>query len=172
MKLKRFLPLPALVFVLGSCGSDPPEPTRNPETNARLPEGLILSERPEGGVPLASVKTAASVGDTVTFLARIGGRKKPFAEGRAVMVVIDPGLSPCTEECGARWYYCCETPETKLANTASVQIVDEKGATLALSLKGQSGLEELKHVAIVGDVVEKDDNGLFVVNAKGIFVGP
>lgn len=145
------------------------------QASSGLPEALLLDAEPAGAEPLASVKQSAKQGDAVKFQARIGGRAKPFVDGRAVMVVIDRALPSCADNkgdlCPVPWDFCCETQETILSNTATVQFVDDSGKPLKLSVKGQHGLEELAAVTVVGKVESKDDSGQFVVNATGIYVG-
>ena len=134
---------------------------------------LLLKAKPQGAKSLAAVKESASVGDEVAFEARIGGRSEPFVENRAVMVVIDPSLPSCADNGGAcpiPWDYCCEAPATLVANTATVQWVDDEGRPRDGSLKGRGGLEELAWITVVGEVAMKDDSGVFVVNATGVFL--
>jgi len=135
---------------------------------------LLLGAKPEGAVPLASVKESAKKGDRVVFEARIGGRGKPFVDNRAIMVVIDPSLPSCADNegdtCAVPWDYCCETPETLVANTASVQWVGEDGRPRSFSLENRGGLEALDWITVVGEVSMKDESGLFVVNATGVFL--
>ncbi len=144
------------------------------QASASLPDGVLLAKKPGGAQPLADVKGSAKKGDEVKFNARVGGRKKPFVDGRAVMVVIDPSLPSCADNegdsCPIPWDYCCETQEILAANTATVQFLDDAGKPLTLSLKGQMGLKELDWITIVGKVENRDDAGLFVVNATGLFI--
>jgi len=174
MKTTILLLLLASTLSLPGCGSGdadspPPEATGSP-----LPDTLFLDREPDGARPLRAVKESARPGDEVTFRARIGGREKPFADDRAVMVVIDPSLPSCADvegdSCPVPWDYCCETPESLVANTATVQLVDADGEPLAASLEGRDGLDKLAWITVVGTVQNKDDTGLFVVNASGLFV--
>ena len=57
-----------------------------------------------------------------------------------------------------------------LQERVSGQIVGDDGKPLALSLKGQGGIEELVTITVVGVVTEKNDEGLMVVNASGVHV--
>ncbi len=139
-----------------------------------LPDGIMLSSAPADAKPLGEVKKSAKKGDKVTFVARVGGTKHPFVDGRATMIVIDSSLAACDaledDDCATPWDYCCEPRESKTANSATVQIVGDDGKPLALSLKGQGGIEELVTITVVGVVTEKNDEGLMVVNASGVHV--
>lgn len=177
--MKSFLNVIALgLLVLVGCSSEDPKSEGKAQESTResagLPESVFLARTPDGAKPLSEVKGKAKDGDEVKFTARIGGRKKPFVEGRAVMVVIDPALPSCADNaddaCPVPWDYCCETQEDLAANTATVQFVDDGGKPLSVSLKGQRGLKELDWVTVVGIVEKTETGGLFVVNATGLFV--
>lgn len=140
-----------------------------------LPEGALLAAAPAGAKPLPEVKKSAQKGDTVVFTARIGGRHEPFVKSRAVMVVIDPAIPSCSDmgeddHCPTPWDYCCEAPEAITAGTATVQFVGADGKPLPVELQGQGGLAPLATITVTGVVAEKDDSGLFIVNATGIHV--
>ncbi|MHC4391247.1 MAG: hypothetical protein ACYTFT_02675 [Planctomycetota bacterium] len=141
-----------------------------------FPPTLLLSARPDGAKPLTQVRTGAKVGDEVVFEARVGGRVKPWVEGRAVMVVIDPALVPCSEMdmedgCDTPWDYCCESTETLTTNTATVQVSGTGGRPLPLGLEGHGGLKALDRIVVTGVVTVKDE-GAFAVDARGIFRQP
>jgi hypothetical protein len=91
-----------------------------------------------------------------------------------MMVVIDPAIPSCADNegdtCKTPWDYCCETPDDLVRGKATVQFVGADGKPLALSLKGQNGLDPLVTVTVVGTVAERDDSGMFVVNATGVHV--
>ncbi len=158
----------------GDTSSDTPDANNDANAGGMDTAALFLEAKPEGAKPLASIKESAKVGDQVAFEARVGGRGEPFVDNRAVMVVIDPSLPSCKDRhgdvCPIPWDYCCEAPESLVANTATVQWVGDDGTPQPLSLKGQGGLAELAWITVVGEVTMKDDSGLFVVNAKGVFL--
>ena len=74
------------------------------------------------------------------------------------------------DHCATPWDYCCEPPESITAGTATVQFVGADGKPLAVELQGQGGLAPLATITVTGVVAEKDDAGLFIVNATGIHV--
>jgi len=114
----------------------------------------------------------SKVGERVIFAARIAGRADPFVAGRAMMIVSDPRLLPCNErdddQCATPADLCCESRETLLTNTATVQLVDANGRPLPIALNGVEGLAALDHVVIEGVLIERGDSGGFLVNASRI----
>lgn len=175
--LSLAIPL-SLALLAAGCTGEKGSATVTPPgaaSAASLPEGAILASPPAGAKPLPDVKQSAKKGDTVTFVARIGGRLDPFVKGRAMMVVIDPKIPSCADmgeedHCPSPWDYCCESQESITRGTATVQFVGADGKPLAVSIEGQSGLEPLATVTITGVVAEKDEGGTFVVNATGVHV--
>ena len=161
-----------LLVAVGCGGSDGSSGANDPKNT--LPNGFFLTASPAGAQPLSEVKKSANAGDDVVFRCRIGGRKAPFVDGRAIMIVIDPALPSCADNkgdtCPVPWDYCCETPETLVANTATVQLVGNDGKPLKSSLENNNGLSPLAWITVVGNVAEKDASGRFVVNAQGVFV--
>ena len=146
-----------------------------PATNS-LPATLFITERPETAPDLLKVKESAKVGDDVVFLARVGGRAEPFAENFALFVVADPSLVSCElmgeeDHCPIPYDYCCEDPDTLTKGIATIQVVDEKGTPLRTGLQGAGGLEGSKFLVVDGVVSEKNDAGLFTVDARTIWVG-
>ena len=144
------------------------------QTASSIPATLFASSAPSGAKPLFEAKSGAKQGDRVVFEARVGGRKTPFVENRAVFFVTDSSLLSCDQlpgdACQTPWDYCCEPQDNLLANMATVQVVDDSGQPLKVSLETEHGLEPLKTVIIVGTVNQMDEAGTFVVNAESIHV--
>ncbi len=164
----------ALLFTFIGCTTKTDQGTSE-ASQAKASVLPILTTAPSNAVAIPELKRTAKKGDTVTFVARIGGKDPAFVEGRAMMVVIDPKIPSCAvmgEEacCETPWDYCCEPRDSLKAGTVSVQITGEDGRPLATDLKGKHGLNELVTVTIVGVVSEKNDDGLLVIDATGIHV--
>ena len=160
-------------LILTAC-EKPLEPA--PVASATIPTSFFTSTRPANVSDLLAVKETASPGDRVTFLARVGGRANPFVDNVAIFIVADPSLVSCElmgaeDHCPLPWDYCCEAREAIAAGLATVQIVVEGGVPLAVSAEGAGGLEGSKFVVIDGTVLEKNDEGLFTINAESIWVG-
>ena len=113
------------------------------------------------------IKKNAKAGDAVVFLARVGGRVKPFAEKQAIFVAADPSLKSCelmsTEDyCTMPWDYCCTSREDLRMGTATIRILGADGRPVATSAQGAGGLEPLKFIVVEGTVSDRNDEGLFV----------
>jgi hypothetical protein len=166
----------SLVLLTAGCtGGTGSDTIPAPAAVTSLPASAFLAAAPAGAKPLPEVKKSAKKGDTLTFVARIGGRLEPFVAGRAMMIVIDTTIPSCAEmgdedHCPTPWDYCCEPKDSLTAGTATVQFVGTDGKPLAVSIQGLGGLEPLATVTVTGVVAEKDESGVFVVNATGVHV--
>lgn len=141
---------------------------READAQAALPAGVVSTGPIPEAPGLTEVLKGARVGDRVAFAARIAGRAEPFVPRRAMMVVADAALVPIKgdeEGCETNPELCCATREALLAGTATVQIVDERGRAIAVGLAGVEGLKVFDHVFVEGILVERGDEGGFVVNA-------
>ena len=141
-----------------------------------IPASLFTTERTDVSMNLLEAKNSAKVGDSVSFLARVGGRVKPFASGFAMFVVADPSLVSCElkgvmDHCPNPQDYCCEPPEKLKMGLATIQFNDEKGVPLRTTAEESGGLESSKFLIVEGTVLEKNDEGLFTVVADQIWVG-
>lgn len=174
----RSLALLALFLpVLSACdnGKEPDDKKKDGKQQSEQPKAAIsasmfVKTAPDGAVGVREAIKSAKPGQDIVVRAVVGGRKKAFVDGRAILVAIDTALKPCPDEegCPTPWDYCCETKETLLANTMTVQIVDDKGAPIAASLSGVHGLKELVTIVVAGSV--RNAEGSLVVDAKKIHV--
>ena len=172
--------IPALVvLLLGSIGCE----DRNASSTstsvaapAAIPAAFFTSRRPAEVTDLAKVKPTAKKGDAVTFLARVGGRSEPFVNGQAIFTVADPTLLSCElmgeeDHCPVPWDYCCENPNGLRFGSATVRLVGDDDLPLRASAQGAGGLAPARYVVVDGVVADRNDQGLFVVDAKRIWVG-
>lgn len=161
---------------LVACEAQPPPEQASPAPSVSASSDVFTSTRPATAANLTTVKNTAKTGDAVTFLARVGGKRQSFIDGVAVFVVADPSLTSCElmgdeDHCRVPWDYCCEDHDLLTAGLATVRLVDHSGAVLKTSAEGQGGLETLKFVVVEGVVHDRNDDGLFVVDATSIWVG-
>ena len=141
-----------------------------------IPSSSFLSTRPENVKDLVEVKKTAKTGDDVVFLARVGGKVKTFMDSQAIFIAADPGLVSCElmgeeDHCTIPEDYCCEDSQKMKAGLATIQFVDQQGRPLKTSAMNAGGLEPLKFVVINGTVRDRNDDGLFIVDANSVWVG-
>ena len=106
----------------------------------------------------------------VVVAGRVGGSTKPFTEGRASFLIVDPSLK-CTEGCDTPWDFC-ELPNKEVAAARlSVKFVDPSGKTIKGGARELFGLKELSGVVVKGKV-SRDDKDNVIVVASGIYVRP
>lgn len=145
-------------------------------TKATIPSSSFTTSRPGEARDLIEIKKTAMTGDDVVFLARVGGKSKTFMDSRAIFVAADPSLISCElmgeeDHCPIPEDYCCEDPQMMKAGLATIQFVDADGKPIGTSAMGVGGLEPLKYVVINGTVRDRNDDGLFIVDANSVWVG-
>jgi hypothetical protein len=166
-----------LVAALTACSGK--EESNVPPTVAslELPSSFFTETRPNDVKDLVEVKKTAKKGDDVTFLARIGGRgNASFVKTLSMMIVADPTLVSCElmgeeEHCVTPEDYCCEDRDLLSLGLGTIRFMDDKGDSYPFSIEGSHGLETLKYVVVKGNVVDINENGVFVVDASKVWVG-
>ena len=166
------------VILLGCEGKGNEKANKTTTTKAAvgIPAITFMADRPADVQDLAEVKKDAKVGDQVTFLARVGGRGKPFVEKQAIFVAADPSLKSCEliaeeDHCPVPWDYCCENGALLRNGMATIRILGEDGRPLGVNVKGAGGLQAAKFIVVQGTVSDRNDEGLFIVDAGRIWVG-
>jgi len=161
--VKALLAAVSLSFAfLAGCGQDAPK-TGSPGTPAPELAKLALPARPAGAVSVRAAKKADAA-DACAVTGRIGS----VVPGFAVFTLMDASLPYCGEKnkedgCKTPWDYCCESGETRTANSLLVEVRDGKGKPVA----GQLGdLRLLDAVTVVGKLT-KDEHGNHVLLATG-----
>lgn len=174
MKKTILLPTTILALVLASCSEK--EETGKTTSDGDSPlSHLVLDTAPDKPSEIATIRSSAKPGETVTFQGRVMGSEPVFMDGRAVMIMGDPKkMTPCNEkhddECPTPWDVCCDDPDVVTASIVTVQAVDDSGKPVKGSLKGLSGLKELDSVTVTGVIAETSNEENMVVNATGLFV--
>lgn len=139
-----------------------------------IPADVFVDAMPGEVLDVQTLKADGPRKGEVVVRGRIGGRARPFVEGAAVFVLVDSNLKSCNElhgdKCKTPWDYCCETPESIAANTATVQIVGDDGKPIRASAMGAHGLAPLKEVVVRGEIAEGGDAGNLVINVRSIHV--
>jgi hypothetical protein len=141
-----------------------------------IPSSLFVAARPADADDLGKVMVAAKQGDTVRFLGRVGGMREPFVKDSSIFVVADPGLVSCElmgdeDHCAIPWDYCCEDRDRLRTGRATVRFIDDAGRPYRMSAEGAGSLAGSKFVLVEGIVQDKNDEGLFIVDASSVWVG-
>ncbi|MFG0306753.1 MAG: hypothetical protein ACF8Q5_11130 [Phycisphaerales bacterium JB040] len=156
------------VLSLTACSEGEPSTTTSASEST---PAWILASAPADARSVTDIKASAAEGDEVVLRGRIGGRHEPIGTGSPVFTVIDLGLAHCGQNegdsCPTPWDYCCETPETITANSATVQIVNTDGGSIGTS-PADHGFAPLDEVIVVGSVATRPDDRVLTIRATGV----
>jgi hypothetical protein len=170
MRFVLTLMLLSLTTALAGCGGNStPAESASAETSS-ITTPWLLADPPAGAVPVVQARATAREGDQVVVRGRIGGRSDPMSHDVAVFIMMDPVLPSCRDRgdaCQKPWDYCCETPETITANSATVQLVDDANAPIAIDLTGH-GFEPLDEIVVVGTVAPRPTEAVLIIHARKI----
>ena len=171
----RHLSLAVLLAVAVGCGdtgkgkpATDGAPKGDAEAAAAAGKMLLLREEPAGAKGVKEVRASAKTGDDVVVVGRVGGRDKPFTEGMALFLIVDPSLKPATE-CECPWDYCDTKKKDLEAARATVKFVGAEGEPLKVEAREAFGIKELSTVVVKGRAV-RDGAGNLVVVGSGLFV--
>ena len=175
--MKLILITTTLLFLIVGCG-DPNSTVDQPTVTEVIPSSFFVSKRPADVADLVQVKETAKIGDDVTFLARIGGRKNTsFISSISMMIVADPGLISCElmsddeDHCETPEDYCCENLDTLKKSLGTIRFLDDQGDMYPFSAEGSGGMEVLQYIVVTGKVHDMNENGVFIVDASEVWVG-
>ena len=168
--------LAVIPFTSTACKESKPASNASTVTSATIPAAYFTKNRPEDVKNLIEVKPTAAIGEDIVFLARVGGRVDPFVDGIAIFQVADPGLESCElmgeeDHCPVPWDYCCEDMAAVTAGSATIRIVGDDGEPLSASAQGAGGLAPARFLVVDGTVTDKNSDGVFVIDARRIWVG-
>lgn len=169
--MSRYL-VPLVAFVVG-CGVQgtvtipAPKSTPAPVASAEGKKWLLSTE-PAAAKGVLAVREAVKDGEEVVVIGQVGGAAKPFTEGRASFLIVDPSLKP-TDGCETPWDFC-EYKKTEVAAARLlVKFVDGVGKTVKGEPRELFGIKELSAVVVTGKV-QRDDKDNVVVVASGMYV--
>jgi len=138
-----------------------------------IPIGLMVDSAPEGAVDVADARRTAKVGERVVVRGRVGGDAQPFVDGRAAVTIVGAAVRDCSEAaegaCKTPWDACAMPRTEVVANSATVQVVDERGEPIRTDLRGRRDLRELSEVTVSG-VVTSTSDGALIIRATTIHV--
>ncbi len=164
-------------LTLISCGEkETTEADSSPATGATL-ESVIVKTEPADAKSITEVRKAVEVGKEVTLAGKVMGRKDPFIEGRALLMLGDPAkITSCDlmpgDSCVTPWDVCCDDNDVIKASTATIQVVDADGKLIKQGLKGVNGIKELSQLVITGTIAEGSNADNLLINATAIYVKP
>ena len=158
-----------------SCGEKETTDTDSPPTSGDGLESIIVKSEPAGAKSITEVRTAIEVGKQVTLAGKVMGRKDPFIDGRALLMLGDPAkITSCDlmpgDSCVTPWDVCCDDNDVIKASTATIQVVDADGKLIKQGLKGVNGIKELSQLVITGTIAEGSNADNLLINATAIFV--
>ena len=153
-------------LVLTACDQTSSEPqTSTPD--------WLLTQAPSNSVDVAAAKRSVTEGQTIVIRGRIGGSANPITLESGVLLLMDPAIPPCSDNpsdaCVIPWDYCCETPDTKIANTATIQLRDASGTPIALT---PTDLAPLDTLIIIGTVGPRPNKETLMIYATNIYKEP
>jgi len=159
----------SLSLVLAACSEN--SSTTSSASSSDVPT-WVLTTAPDNAETVLALKASAKEGDEVVLRGRIGGRMEPLTAGSSVFTVVDLQLPHCGQNpgdsCRTPWDYCCETPETIAANSATIQIVDAGGRSLDSS-PAEHGFAPLDEVIVIGSVAPRPDDRVLTLRATGVY---
>jgi hypothetical protein len=165
-----FSALCAATLLVAGCERAADEEAGSLEHGAATGSNWLLAQAPADAVGVAAAKASAAEGDEVVVRGRIGGRKDPMSADSPVFIIMDPAIPSCADNagdgCPTPWDYCCETPESLAANTATVQLVDETGTPLVVD--ATASLEPLDEVIVTGTVGPRPEETVLTIRATGV----
>lgn len=131
------LALTAVVTLTAGCGSSGnPSPGNGDASKGKAAltaridgQSYLLAAEPAGVRGVIDTRKTAKDGDEIVVAGQVGGSTKPFTEGRASFLIVDPSLKP-SDECDTPWDFC-ELPNKEVAAARlTVKFVGADGKTL------------------------------------------
>jgi hypothetical protein len=161
------------MLALAACDDGAPAAGTTPAPAAGGAPAWVLAAAPADAVGVKAAKAEAKEGDAIVLRGIIGGEMKPVSPESPVVRIVDAGLfNRCTAEddhCATPWDYCCADPADVIANSATVQIVDERGNAITGDPTA-GGLAPLDEIVVVGTVGPRATNEVLIVKATGVFL--
>lgn len=168
----------AACTLLAACG-DKKNTNSNtpPASSADGLEAVALQQMPDEALSITEIRKDITPGKKITMKGKVMGRKDPFVEGRAILILGDPAIiTSCDlregDTCTTPWDVCCDDADDIKNSVATIQVLDANGKLLKQGLKGFQGIKELSHLVITGTIAEGSNKDNLLINATGIFVQP
>lgn len=163
-----------IAAALTGCGADSGGNGTASDAPAAVPDEYLASGSPDDASDVLDTRSNSAAGEAVMLRGRVGGRRDPITENRAIFLMADVGLPACDanpdDRCPTPWDYCCVPRDELRRNLVTVQIVDEDGRPLAARFDPASGVKPGAEIVVEGEIASKDDSGSMIVNARKIYV--
>lgn len=164
-----------LLLIAGSgCNQEAVEGSANRENLPAIDKTkYVLNAEPDGAVGVMIAREDAQDQQEIALVGRIGGSKNPWIKGRAAFMVIDAAMTViadgeeaadgqvCMDDCCASLRADC---------TTLVKIVDERGKPLPVDARELLDVKENDMIVAQGIVERSEEEGTFVIAARGIYV--
>lgn len=162
-----------LLTVAAGCSQQSSENAYNPSPTDIDVSRYILAEEPAGAMGVIEAREKAQNDEPVVLVARIGGSKTPWIDGRAAFMVIDAGMTLvadgtdsgegeiCLDSCCASLLTDC---------TTLVKIVDADGQVVPVDARQMLKADVNDMIVIRGKINRDNDQGSFAVLADGVHV--
>ena len=135
------------------------------------PASWLLGEAPAEYREVAEAKQNAEAGEEIVLRGRIGGRLDPISGESPAFIIMDASVPSCADKdhdsCPTPWDYCCETPDSKAANSATIVVLDANGNPTDEDITA-AGLAPLDEIIVVGTVKARPNQSVFEIHATGI----
>ncbi len=161
-----------LVICINGCGGDETgDQQAKPVSHspgANLIADMILTERPEGAVPLREALEAEKYGREIIVSGKIGEITPRYAAFR----MYDSSLQDCNREedpCRTPWDYCCEPLDRIEAGSVFVEFKNQQGKVIKADISNYQDIFHLAKVDVKGEL-RKDKTGNVMLSATGIHV--
>ncbi|MCS7034787.1 MAG: hypothetical protein NZ561_12460, partial [Phycisphaerae bacterium] len=124
--------------------ADAPGARRGTDAASTLPAGLLLTAAPPEPRNIADLRDTARPGARVVLRGVVAGRAEPIASNRAMLTLLDAAIRTCDsvpgDSCPTPWDACCEPSDVLARHSATIQVVDESGQPLRVSLSSMPGI--------------------------------
>ena len=169
----KFIILLISIFLTCNCGMESGENEKKKRftLKANLPMDFITNQNLGDSLSVVEARKRADSG-IIIVNGFIGGRREPFAEGRASFILGDDSIKTCdeidTDHCPTPWDACCEDRKKILSSTISIQVIDEHTNLLIGTLKGVKGLQPGRKIKVLGTIDSQSIPPAMLLNAQQI----
>lgn len=161
----------ALISACNSSKDDKDSNKSSASMDATSLDSFYVDTAPANASQISEVFADPTPGREIVLSGEIMGRKHPFVEGRAMVLLGDPTkITPCNripgDECTTPWDTCCDDPEVLKKSITTIQFLDSDGKIVKTNLKGYKGIKEQSFLTVKGTIAEGSNANNLLVNAE------